>query len=83
MAASAAVILPAAALRFYRSGRFDQRAAAAFTLGGIPGVLVAVYFVKELPLDAVRWIVVSVLLYTSATLYWSSRAHTKSAVHHS
>ena len=74
MAASAAVILPAAALRFYRSGRFDRRAATAFTLGGIPGVLVAVYFVKELPLDAVRWIVVSVLLYTSATLYWSSRA---------
>ena len=73
MATSAAVILPAAALRFCRSGRFDRRAAAAFTLGGIPGVLVAVYFVKELPLDAVRWIVVSVLLYTSATLYWSSR----------
>ena len=74
MAASVAAILPAAALRFYRSGRFDRRAATAFTLGGIPGVLVAVYFVKELPLDAVRWIVVSVLLYTSATLYWSSRA---------
>ncbi len=73
MAASAAVILPAAALRFYRSGRFDRRAAAAFTLGGIPGVLVAVYVVKELPLDAVRWIVVAVLLYTSATLYRSSR----------
>jgi uncharacterized membrane protein YfcA len=73
MAASSAVILPAAALRFYRSGRFDRRAAAAFTLGGIPGVLVAAYFVKELPLDAVRWIVVAVLLYTSATLYRSSR----------
>ena len=73
MAASAAVILPAAALRFYRSGRFDRRAAAAFTLGGIPGVLVAVYVVKELPLDAVRWIVVAVLLYTSVTLYRSSR----------
>lgn len=74
MAAAAAVILTAAALRFYRSGRFDRRATAAFTLGGIPGVLVAVYFVKELPLDAVRWIVVAVLLYTSATLYRSSRA---------
>jgi uncharacterized membrane protein YfcA len=73
MAASAAVILPAAALRFYRSGRFDRRAAAAFTFGGIPGVLVAVYVVKELPLDAVRWIVVAVLLYTAASLYRSSR----------
>jgi len=73
MATSAAVILPAAAIRFYRSGRFHRRAAAGFALGGIPGVLVAVYVVKELPLDVVRWIVVAVLLYTSATLWRSSR----------
>lgn len=74
MATSAAVILPAAAIRFYRSGRFDRRAAAGFTMGGIPGVLVAVYAVKELPLDAVRWMVVAVLLYTSMTLWRSSQA---------
>lgn len=73
MATSAAVILPAAAIRFYRSGRFDNRAAIAFTLGGIPGVLVAVYVVKSLPLDIMRWIIVAVLLYTSATLWRSSR----------
>jgi uncharacterized membrane protein YfcA len=74
MATSAAVILPAAAIRFYKSGRFDRRAALGFTLGGIPGVLIAVYLVKELPLDAVRWIVVAVLLYTSITLFQSSRS---------
>jgi len=73
MATSAAVILPAAAIRFYRSGRFDRRAAAGFALGGIPGVLIAVYVVKELPLDIVRWVVVAVLLYTAATLWRSSQ----------
>ncbi len=73
MATSAAVILPAAAIRFYRSGRFDRRAAVAFTLGGIPAVLIAVYVVKSLPLDIMRWIIVAVLLYTSATLWRSSR----------
>ena len=73
MAASASLILPAAALRFYRSGRFDRRAALGFAIGGIPGVLVAAYIVKELPLDAVKWIVVGVLLYTSVTLWMSSR----------
>ena len=62
-----------AAIRFYRSGRFDRRAAVAFAIGGIPGVLVAVYIVKELPLDVVRWVVVGVLLYTSLTLWLSSR----------
>ncbi len=72
MAASAALILPVAAIRFYRSGVFDRRVATGLALGGIPGVLVAVYVVKSLPLDVVRWIVVVVLLYTAATLYRSS-----------
>ena len=73
MAASASLILPAAALRFYRSGRFDKRTAMGLAIGGIPGVLIAAFLVKELPLSTVKWIVVAVLLYTSATLWMSSR----------
>ncbi len=73
MATAAAVLLPAAAYRFWHSGRFDRRAAKGFAIGGIPGVLVAVYIVKELPLDTVRWVVVAVLLYTSVTLWLSAR----------
>lgn len=73
MAASAAIILPTAALRFYRSGRFDRRMAAGLAVGGVPGVLVAAFLVKELPLTIVKWVVVVVLLYTSATLWMSSR----------
>ena len=73
MACSASLILPAAAVRFYRAGRFDRRVALGLAIGGIPGVLLAVYVVKSLPLDAVRWIVVGVLLYTAVTLWMSSR----------
>jgi uncharacterized membrane protein YfcA len=73
MACSASLILPAAALRFYRAGRFDRRAALGLAVGGIPGVLVAAFVVKELPLGVVKWIVVGVLLYTAATLWMSSR----------
>ena len=79
MAASAALILPAAALRFYRAGRFDRRTALGFAIGGIPGVLVAAFIVKELPLDKVKWIVVAVLLYTSITLWLASRRPTGAA----
>ena len=79
MAASAALILPAAALRFYRAGRFDRRTALGFAIGGIPGVLVAAFIVKELPLDTVKWIVVAVLLYTSFTLWLASRDTTGAA----
>ncbi len=38
------------------------------TLGGIPGVLVAAYLVKSLPLVAIRWLVVVVVLYASVSL---------------
>ena len=73
MAASAAIILPAAAIRFYRSGRFDRRIAFGLAVGGIPGVFIAAFLVKSLPLGVVKWVVVGVLLYTSITLWMSSR----------
>jgi uncharacterized membrane protein YfcA len=73
MAASASLILPAAALRFFRAGRFDRRTAIGLAIGGIPGVFLAAVLVKELPLSVVKWVVVVVLLYTSATLWVASR----------
>jgi len=79
MAASAAIILPAAAIRFYRSGRFDRRVALGLTLGGLPGVFVAAFLVKELPLDIVKWVVVVVLLFTSASLWMASRKTTENS----
>ncbi len=79
MAASASLILPAAALRFYRSGRFDRRVVRGFALGGIPGVLIAAYVVKELPLTMVKWVVVGVLLYTAGTLFRASEAPAEQA----
>jgi uncharacterized membrane protein YfcA len=42
------------------------------TLGGIPGVLIAVWLVRSLPLDIVRWGVIVVVLYTAATLIRSA-----------
>ena len=72
MAASATLILPAAAIRFFRSRRFDPRTALGLAIGGVPGVLIAVFLVKELNVDLLRWLVVAVLLYTSVMLYRSS-----------
>lgn len=79
MAASAAVILPAAAIRFYRSGRFSRRVALGLTVGGLPGVFVAAFLVKELPLGVVKWVVIVVLLYTSVSLWIASRKATEYA----
>jgi uncharacterized membrane protein YfcA len=71
MMGSAALILPIAALRFIPARRYHPRTVLGLTLGGIPGVLVAAFVVKSLPLDYVRWLVVGVLLYT-ATMMWRS-----------
>ncbi len=79
MAASASLILPVAAYRFFRAGRFDKRVATGLAIGGIPGVLVAAYLITNLNLTYVKWIVVAVLLYTSATLFKAAMAEPRPA----
>jgi uncharacterized membrane protein YfcA len=41
------------------------------TVAGIPGVLLAALIVKELPLEAVRWLVVVVVIYTALSMLWA------------
>ncbi len=68
MMGSCAFLMAAAGIRFVRSATFDQPASLGLTLGGIPGVLIAAFIVKEMPLDMVRWLVVVVVLYTALSL---------------
>jgi uncharacterized membrane protein YfcA len=68
MMGSAAYMLPMAGIKFARTHKFDGQAALGITLGGIPGVLVAAYLVKSLPLVAIRWLVVVVVLYAGLSL---------------
>ena len=74
MAGSAAIMMPAIAYRCWKSGRVDRRTALGLIIGGIPGVLIATYIVKELPVQYLLWVVAAVLLYTSASLWSSSMA---------
>jgi uncharacterized membrane protein YfcA len=68
MAGAGAMMMPASALRFIKSDRIDLKLALSLTLGGIPAVLVAAYIVKSLPLEALRWVVVVVVVYTGAIM---------------
>lgn len=65
MAGAGALMMPASGLRFARSDRIDLRLVLSLAVGGIPAVLVAAYLVKSLPLEALRWLVAAVVLYTS------------------
>ncbi len=72
MMGSGAFVATVAGMRFIRAGRFDRRAALGLTLGGVPGVLIAAIVVESMSLEALRWLVVSVVLYASFTLLRSA-----------
>jgi uncharacterized membrane protein YfcA len=68
MAGSGAFVATIAGVRFISTGRFQHRAALGLTLGGIPAVIVAAWLVQSLPLAAVQWLVVVVVIYAAVTL---------------
>jgi uncharacterized membrane protein YfcA len=68
MMGSGAFVGTLAGVRFIDAGRFDRRAALGLTAGGIPGVIVAAWLVQSLPLEALRWLVLVVVVYASMTL---------------
>jgi uncharacterized membrane protein YfcA len=76
MMGSCAFLMPIASLRFIRYQAFSMRAALGLALGGIPGVLIAAYIVKSLPLVAVRWLVVVVVFYAAVAMLRSAAKRT-------
>jgi uncharacterized membrane protein YfcA len=74
MMGSCAFLMPVGSLRFIREKSYSLRAALGLAIGGVPGVLLAAYIVKELPLYAVRWLVVVVVIYTAITMIAASSA---------
>jgi len=72
MMGACAFLMPVASARFLRDEACALRPALGLTLGGLPGVLLAVLVVKSLPLDALRWLVVVVVLLTALALLRSA-----------
>jgi uncharacterized membrane protein YfcA len=68
MMGSCAFLMPVASDRFMRARRFDLGASLGLVIGSIPAVLIAAFIVKSLPLAAVRWLVIIVVVYTAAGL---------------
>ncbi len=74
MMGSCAFLMPVASVRFLRTEKYDRAAALGLAIGGVPGVLIGVFVVKSLPLDAVRVVVLVVIIYTAVTMWRDSRA---------
>ncbi len=74
MMGACAFLMPAASTRFVLSGKHRMQAALGLTLGGLPAVLIAALIVKSLPLYALKWLVVVVVLFTAIQMLRSALA---------
>jgi uncharacterized membrane protein YfcA len=74
MMGSCAFLMPVGSVRFIRAGSYNLKSALGLAIGGVPGVLIAAFIVKSLPLDAVKWLVIAVVLYTAAMMLRSAHA---------
>ncbi len=68
MMGSCAFLMPVAASRFIRAGAYNRKASFAIAITGVIGVLIAAFVVKSLPLDALRWLVIVVIIYTATIM---------------
>jgi len=64
--------MPVGSVRFVRAGRYNLKAALGLAIGGVPGVLLAAYIVRSLPLTAGNWLVVCVVIYPAIMMLRSA-----------
>ncbi len=68
MAAGGSLMGAGASVRHIAIGEIDLRVVLGLAIGGIPAVLVAALIVKEMPIEALRWLVLVIVLYTAAIM---------------
>jgi uncharacterized membrane protein YfcA len=72
MMGSCGLVQPVASLQFFKSGRFAFGPAIGLTVGGVVGVLIAIFIVKQLPLNALRWLIAFVVAYAALSMLRSA-----------
>jgi uncharacterized membrane protein YfcA len=72
MMGSCAFIMPTSGIRFIGRGSYASRAALGLALGGVPGVLLAAYVIRELPVQYLLWLVIAVAAYSALAMLHSA-----------
>jgi uncharacterized membrane protein YfcA len=79
MMGSCAFLMPVGGARFIRERKYDLKVALGLAIGGVPGILLAAFWVKAMSLTAIRWLVVCVVLYTAVMLLHSAAKEARAA----
>lgn len=72
MAGGACLMGAGASVKHIGIGEVDMRVVLGLAIGGIPGVLVAAFIVKTMPIDTLRWLVFVVVVYAAAVMAHAS-----------
>ncbi len=68
MMGACAFLMPVSAFSFIKGPRIDLSLVLGMAIGGIPAVLLAAFVIRSMPLEALRWGVVVVVLYAAVIL---------------
>lgn len=68
MAGGAALAGAGASFGHVRLGNPDLRIAAGLAIGGMPGVLIAAFIVKSMPVETLRWLAAIVIIYAAVVM---------------
>ena len=72
MMGTCGIVQPVAGLRFFKTGRFAFGPSLGLTIGGVVGVLIAIFIMRKLPTVALRWLVIVVVAYAALTMLRSA-----------
>jgi uncharacterized membrane protein YfcA len=72
MMGTCGLVQPVASLQFFKTGRFAWGTSLGLAMGGVAGILAAVFFVKQLPLHTLRWLVMIVVAYAAVSMLRSA-----------
>jgi uncharacterized membrane protein YfcA len=73
MMGSCAFLMPVASARFIKAKRYEPRATLGLAIAGVPAVLLAAYVITSLPLTVIRYLVVTIVVYTAVGLLRGER----------
>lgn len=80
MMCSGATVSPTTGLMNIKAGNINRVAVLGMTVGGVIGVVIAVYIVKSMPLAVLQWLVIVVVFYSSVTMFIRSMKHKKGVI---
>lgn len=75
MMGACAFLTPITGVKILRHPEIDLRIVLGISIGAIPGILLAAYVVKEIPLHMLRWLVIAIVLYAGGLMLRAALRH--------